>query len=96
MGEEMITKFQGAAIVEQGVKFAVVIVQPHILTTSDKTEANRLIAVFQVKIFGVPVALMAPDPLTHAPRYYGRDDIVKFLASVPVDTIPWQEFTLTE
>jgi hypothetical protein len=91
-----VTKFQGAAIQEQGIKFAVAIVQPHILTTPDKTEANRLIAVFQNQIFGVPVVLMAPDPMAHVPRYYGREDLVKFLANTPVDRIPWKDFTITE
>jgi hypothetical protein len=88
------TKFHGAAICERGVRFAVVMVQPHIVTTPDKAEANRLIATFENRIFGAPVVLMGPDPLAHLPRYYGRKDLVEFLSTVPVNHIPWQEFTL--
>lgn len=28
------------------------------------------------------------------PTYLGRRDIVKFLAKVPVQAIPWREYTL--
>jgi len=92
----MTQKFQGASIVEQGVKFGIVIVQPQVLTTFDKTEANRIIAYFETRVFGVPVVLMTPDPMNHAPRYYGRTDIVNFLANVPVNAIPWQEYTVND
>jgi hypothetical protein len=87
-------RFHGAAIKEQGVKFAVVMVQPHVVTTLDKTKAKGLIATFEKQIFGVPVVLMGPDPMEHKPRYYGREDLVKFLANVPVDNIPWREFSI--
>jgi hypothetical protein len=30
------------------------------------------------------------------PTYYGRPDIVDLLASVPMDAIPWQRYTLRE
>lgn len=44
-------------------------------------------------VFGVPVVLMAQDS-RGVPTYYGRPDIVRFLASVPFHTIPWKEFTI--
>ncbi|HEX3685232.1 MAG TPA: hypothetical protein VHU83_22035 [Bryobacteraceae bacterium] len=91
----MVTKFQGPTIQEQGVRFAVVIVQPHIISNPDKTEANRLITTFSIKVFGVPVVLMAQDS-RGTPTYYGRKDLVEFLANVPLESVPWQEFTFTE
>jgi hypothetical protein len=92
-----ITKFQGAKILEQGVTFAIVVVQPRILNACNKTEANRTAAIFQSRIFpGIPVILMAQDPFTQVPQYYGRKDIVHFLAGIPVQSIPWQEFTINE
>ncbi len=83
--------FQGAVIREQGVTFAVVIVKKHIIDSS--TEANRIIAAFQPVFPGLPVVLMAQD-YQGTPRYYGRQDIARFLANVPLEAIPWKEYTV--
>ena len=42
---------------------------------------------------GLPVLLMAQDS-SGRPTYYGRQDISRFMASVPVRAIPWREYTL--
>lgn len=83
--------FQGAVIEEQGVTFAVVIVKSHVLNS--RTEANRIIAAFQVVFPGIPVVLMAQD-YRGVPTYYGREDISKFMASVPIEAIPWKEYSV--
>lgn len=86
-------KFEGALIKEQGVTFGVVIVKPSVL--SSKIEAAKVIASFQAQVFvGCPVILMAQD-VNGTPTYYGRKDIVNFMASVPVEAIPWKEYTLS-
>lgn len=86
-------RFQGAVIQEQGVTFAIVIVKAHIL--NNHTEANRLITSFQRDVFGpIPVVLMTQD-FQGTPTYYGRQDIADFLSSVPLHSIPWQEYTLS-
>jgi hypothetical protein len=80
-------------IKEQGVTFGVVIVKPYIL--SNKMEAKGVIASFQEQIFvGHPVVLMAQDA-NGTPTYYGRKDIVGFLASVPLASIPWKKYTVS-
>jgi len=85
-------KFQGALIKEQQVTFGVVIVKQYVL--SNKIEAENLIASFQAQVFGgCPVVLMAQDS-RGIPTYYGRKDIVDFLASIPLQSIPWKEYTL--
>lgn len=84
-------KFQGAVIKEQGVTFAVVIVKKSVL--DNRSEAARLIHTFQPLFPGLPVVLMAQD-LRGVPSYYGRRDIAKFLANVPLAAIPWKEYTL--
>jgi hypothetical protein len=90
-----VTKFKGAKIAEKGVTFAIVVVQPEVVNSTDKAEANRTISIFQRRVFpGIPVVLMADD--FGVSRYYGREDVVSFLAGVPVTSIPWQEFTFTE
>ncbi len=83
--------FQGAVIREQGVTFAVVIVKKHVIDSS--TEAGRAIAAFQPAFPGVPIVLMAQDA-RGTPTYFGRQDIARFLASVPLSAIPWKQYTV--
>ena len=84
--------FQGAVIREQGVTFAVVIVKKHVID-GGSTEAGRAIAAFQPVFPGLPVVLMAQD-YQGTPTYYGRQDIARFLASVPLEAIPWKQYTV--
>jgi hypothetical protein len=83
--------FQGAVIREQGVTFAVVIVQKHVIDSS--TEAGWAIATFQPVFPGLQVVLMAQD-YQGTPTYYGRRDIARFLANVPLEAIPWKQYTV--
>jgi len=85
-------KFQGAVIKEQGVKFAIVIVKKHVIDNKD--EANRTIASFKHVFPGIPIVLMAQD-FRGKPTYYGRKDIVRFLAKVPLSAVPWKEYTIS-
>ncbi len=83
-------RLQGAVIKEQGVTFAVVIVKRHILDNS--FEADRAIAAFQPAFPGLPIVLMAQDH-QGVPTYYGRKDISQFMANVPLECVPWAEYT---
>lgn len=85
-------KFQGAVIREQGVTFAIAIVKKRVI--DNKSEAERTSASFQHVFPGMPIVLMAQDS-RGTPTYYGRKDIVGFLASVSMSAIPWKEYTLT-
>lgn len=82
---------QGAVIREQGVTFAVVIVKQHVIDSP--TEAGQAIAAFQPVFPGLPVVLMAQD-YRGTPTYYGRQDIARFLAGVPLEAIPWKRYTV--
>lgn len=85
-------KFQGALIKEQGVTFGIIIVKPHVLQNSNEAESMRI---FGIRAFGnIPIVLMAQN-LRGIPTYYGRKDIVKFLANVPPSAIPWREYTVS-
>ena len=87
------TTFQGAIVTEQGVTFAVVIVKPHVVDSPSL--AKDVISAFR-PIFGyMPVVLMAQDFSGRA-TYYGRSDIVDFLAGISPSSIPWKEFTLSQ
>lgn len=84
-------QFQGAVIREQGVTFAVVVVKKHVV---DNTfTARDAIGNFQPVFPGMPIVLMAQDGRGR-PTYYGRTDIARFLANVPLHAIPWQQYTL--
>lgn len=84
-------RIQGAVIKEQGVTFAVVIVKPHVLR--NPTAAAEAIQAF-TPIFRVPVVLMAQDS-RGTPTYHGRPDIARFMASVPLQAVPWKEYTIS-
>jgi hypothetical protein len=83
--------FQGAVIKEQGITFAVVIVKKHLV--DNKFEADKAILSFQPLFPRIPVVLMAQDP-RGIPTYYGRKDIAKFMANVPLAAVPWKEYSL--
>jgi hypothetical protein len=85
-------KFQGSVIKEQGVTFAIVIVPKHII--DNRIEAEKYIAGFRPIFPGMPVVLMAQDS-RGTPTYFGRTDIAKFMANVPLQAVPWKEYTLS-
>lgn len=80
----------GAVIREQGLTFAVVVVKPHVLNSTQ--EAQSAINGF-TPIFRTPVVLMAQDG-SGCPRYYGRKDIAEFMSRVPLQAIPWKQYTI--
>lgn len=83
-------RLQGAVVREQGVTFAIAIVKKHVI--DNQTEARRAINAFTPVFPGMPIVLMAQDH-RGCPIYYGRQDISRFLASVPMHAIPWREYT---
>lgn len=84
-------RFQGAVVREQGQSFAIVIVRQHVVRS--RHEADRAIIEFQPAFGGLPVVLMAQDS-RGTPTYYGRPDIARFLSQVPLNAIPWREYSL--
>ena len=83
-------RVRGAVIREQGQTFAVVAVKPHVVQNCvAATDAIRSFA----PVFGVPVVLMAQDGCGR-PTYYGRPDIARFMARVPLRMIPWREYAI--
>lgn len=84
-------QLQGAVIREQGVTFAVVVVQRHVV--ENRLMASQTVDQFGSVFPGMPVVLMAQDS-RGTPTYYGRQDIARFMASVPLRAIPWRTYTL--
>lgn len=83
------TTFDGAIVKEQGVTFAIAIVRPSVLNSPDKDE---ILASMSQAFDGLPTVLMGQDH-NGVPTYYGRNDIVEFLADVPIDAISWSTYS---
>jgi len=83
-------KFQGSVIKEQGIAFAIVIVKKYVI--DNRSEAGDAIQHFQPVFPGIPIILMAQDS-RGVPTYFGRPDIAKFMANVPLQAVPWKEYT---
>jgi hypothetical protein len=85
------TRFDGAVIKEPGVTFAVAVVRRPVLDSlSERDEAQ---AEFAAVFGGLPTVLMAQDA-NGVPRYYGRSDLVRFLANVPMEAISWSAYSV--
>jgi hypothetical protein len=84
-------QFEGAVVREQGQTFGIVVVKQQVLhNTTDQATMRQL----GVRAFGsVPIVLMAQDG-QGVPSYLGRPDIVRFLANLLVDQIPWKRYSL--
>jgi hypothetical protein len=85
-------KLQGAVIKEQGVTFAIVIVKKRVI--DNRREADETIRSLGTIFPRRPIVLMAQDHRGRA-TYYGRRDITKFMARVPLSAIPWKEYTVS-
>lgn len=83
--------FQGSVVKEQGITFGIVIVKSHVLN-SDSEKQNSI--AFGNRAFGrMPIILMAQNS-NGIPTYFGKRDIIDFLASVDFRRIPWKEYTI--
>lgn len=84
-------QFEGAVIREQGVTFAVVVVKRHIV--DNPTSANQAINSFRPAFPGLPIVLMGQDSFGRA-KWFGRQDIARFLANTPLGAIPWRRYSM--
>lgn len=84
-------RVQGAVIKEQGVTFAVVVVKQHVV--SNTSAAQDAIESFTPVFGGLPIVLMAQDS-RGVPTYYGRRDLSRFMASIPLRAVPWREYSI--
>lgn len=80
-----------ALVREQGQTFAVVVVRQGIIDNT--AEANSAQASFAPAFNYVPIVLMEQG-FRGRPRYYGRPDIVRFLANIDFRRLPWKQWDL--
>lgn len=84
-------KIQAAAISLQGVNFAIAIVDMALVNSPG--EADMAIDRISPSFAGVPVVLMAQKE-DGSSVYYGDQDLVRALADIPVDDMPWKEYSV--
>lgn len=84
-------RMEAAVIREQGVEFAVVVVKRSVL--SFKPDADNFIRLCRPIFGSKPVVLMAQDS-RGIPTYYGRPDLVRFLANTHPGRLPWRRYDL--
>jgi hypothetical protein len=85
-------KVTAAAISMAEMKFVIVLVD--LTTASAPGEADLVVADMQSR-FGVPVLLMGQEE-DGTPVYYGSEALKDRVAAVPVDRLPWKEYTLSD
>lgn len=83
--------FDAAVIKEQGVTFAVVAVKRGLI--AQPTRRQEALASFSSAFAGMPVVLMEQDS-SGRPKYFGRNDLVDFLAPVHPARLPWGQYRL--
>lgn len=86
-------QIDGAVIKEQGITFAIVVVKPQVI--QNKTTASDVQVDLSRYFPGMPIILMAQD-YKGIPTYFGRNDIVKFLANIHPSRIPWKKYTFND
>ena len=84
-------KVNAAAISLQGVNFAIVVVSEDLVNSPG--EADMAIERFQPVFGGVPVLLMAQNE-QGSPIYYGDQDLVRSMADIPIERMPWKEYSV--
>lgn len=84
--------FDAAFVREQGVEFVVVAVKQHVVG-SDASRRQAALS-FGASFPGVPIVLMAQDARGR-PTFWGRPDLVRFSANVPVNRLPWRRCSLS-
>jgi hypothetical protein len=89
--QEIAMIFDGAVIRQQGVTFALVVVKHHVVQSH--FDAARAGSSFQTCFPGMPIVLVGQDS-RGMPTYFGRPDIARFMASVPISAVPWKRYTI--
>lgn len=84
-------KINGAIIKEQGQTFAIVLVKQSVLTSSQKDSVAESL---KTTFGNIPIVLAAQDSRGNF-KYYGRQDIARFLSKIHPSQIPWRTYTIS-
>ncbi|EGO63444.1 hypothetical protein [Acetonema longum] len=84
-------KFQAAVVNVHDITYAIVSVKEYVIDS--KFTASRVIKVFEPLFPGLPIILVSIN-FHGLPAYFGNEDVLKVAMNVPVQDIPWQEYTV--
>ena len=83
----------GAIVKEQGITFGILLVKRHVIhNESTAQEARDNFQSTLAEFSDIPLVLAAQGS-RGAFEYWGRPDIVDFLASIDPRRIPWKRYT---
>jgi len=85
-------QIEAALVNEQGQSFAVVVVKSSVQAGGDQA-LQKAARSFSPVFPGVPIVLMWQDA-RGVPTYWGRPDIVRFLANLHPGQIPWRRWSV--
>lgn len=78
-----------AAIVkEQGVRFVVALVKQQAMQPANRYATRRSIS----RLFPGELIVLCVQDSRGVPSYFGRPDIVKFLANIHISQLPWKKY----
>lgn len=82
-------KIHAADVTEQGISFVLVEVKLGVL--GSPTQCDAMIELVKRKTGDAEVVLVGRD-LDRRPKFYGREDIVRFLSKVQIDRYAWKVY----
>jgi len=86
-------QIDGSIITEQGVTFGIIVVKSNLLSSdSSAREARDNFQSCLGEFSDIPLILAAQDS-RGVFEYWGKPDIVDFLASIEASRIPWKTYT---
>jgi hypothetical protein len=73
---------------EQGVRFVVVLVKQQAIQPATRDATTRSVS----SLFPGELVVLCAQDSQGTPTYYGRPDIVKFLANIDIRQLPWKRY----
>jgi hypothetical protein len=77
-----------AVTVEQGIRFVVVLVKQQAVQPATRETTRRSVS----PLFPRDLIVLCAQDSRGTPTYYGRQDIVRFLADVQMHQLPWKKY----
>ena len=84
----MSVEFTGALVKEQGIEFMIILVKKNII--DNHFQRQNAVNEYQ-RLFGIPSIIAAQDSRGDF-KYFGREDISRFLSSIHPSRISWSTF----
>lgn len=81
-------QFTAAIVKEQGVRFVVALVKQQAMQPANRETTRRSIS----SMFPGDLIVLCSQDSRGVPSYYGRTDIVKFLANIHISQLPWKQY----